>query len=307
MLQRLLANAGLPPPVGVEALSGRGFESEIFVVTSEDGRRSILRVRREGTVAGREWAAFLASLDLPMPRVLATDGRAELHEFIAGQTIGDAIEAGVMTGQMWRHAGEAFRRLHTVTFPDRLAGTVGPNAIVPHPCDPVAEVRAAIEGTLPRLTAFGGEVERSFARLDGMVEMLEEAIRRAPASLVHGDVNMWNVLVDAERAVIIDWDYPAVGSRDREIALLDRHAWLFNGVGLPEDFHVGYGETDAAVVGLYRVLETVVWAVSDDWAEFALQPSPLRERARQWHDKLLNYVIDLPQHVRTIDKVLEQS
>lgn len=208
---------------------------------------------------------------------------------------------------MWRHVGEAFRKVHAVRFPDRLAGMVGPNEIVLHPCDPVAEVQASIERALPGLMVFDGEVRGSFEHLHGMAEMLDGAIRRAPVSLVHDDVNMWNVIVDAERAVIIDWDYPAVKSSLREIALLDKHAWLFNGlgrVGLPEDFCMGYGEVDLAVVELYRVPETVAWAVSDDWTTFARQSSPLRERARQWHEMLLTYVADLPQHIRNLDRIL---
>jgi hypothetical protein len=247
-----------------------------------DARGILKRVLAD---AGR--VAFLAAYDLPIPRVLAMEGWGALHEFIHGRVIGDAIESGEMTGQMWRHVGEAFRKVHAVRFPDRLAGMVGPNEIVLHPCDPVAEVQASIERALPRLMVFDGEVRGSFEHLHGMVELLDVAIRRAPVSLVHDDVDMWNIIVDAERAVIIDWDYPGVKSSLREIALLDKHAWLFSGqdglgrVGLPEDFCMGYGEVDLAVVELYRVLETVVWAVSDDWATFERQQSPpLRERAR---------------------------
>ena len=119
-----------------------------------------------------------------------------------------------------------------------------------------------------------------------MPRVSRERAKANMATVVHDDVNMWKVIVDTERAVIIDWDYPAIKSSLREIALLDKHVWLFSGqdglgrVGLPEDFCMGYGEVDLAVVELYRVLETVVWAVSDDWATFARQSSPLRERAR---------------------------
>ncbi|MGI8486763.1 MAG: phosphotransferase [Thermomicrobiales bacterium] len=281
ILKRLLADAGLPEsPREIRPLTGRGFENGIFVVTPAGRDDVIFRLRPEGAAEDAGRVAFLAAYDLPIPRVLAMEGRGALHEFIHGRVIGDAIESGEMTGQMWRHVGEAFRKVHAVRFPDRLAGMVGPNEIVLHPCDPVAGVQASIERALPRLRlmAFDGAVKGSFERLHGMVEMLDVAIRRAPVSLVHDDVNMWNIIVDAERAVIIDWDYPAVKSSLREIALLDKHAWLFNGlgrVGLPEDFCMGYGEVDLPVVELYRVLETVVWAVSDDWATFARRAAVL--------------------------------
>jgi aminoglycoside phosphotransferase (APT) family kinase protein len=113
---------------------------------------------------------------------------------------------------------------------------------------------------------------------------------------------MWNVIVDdaGERAWLIDWEEPRVGDPAMEVALLDKHAALFNGRGLDGAFFDGYGHAPTEPnTSLHRVVQTVSWAASRDWASFEQQdlPAELHERTRQWLRTLLAYVAELPAHL----------
>ncbi len=307
LLTQLLVAAELPTRIATRQLTTRGFDNEIFVVTIDGEERAIFRLRPEGTVVDAARLAFLASCGVAMPRLLAMQGRGELHEFIPGKVLGDAIEAGEMTKTKWRSVGAAFRQVHDVHFPGHLLGEIEPNRLVLRPIDPVAQLHAQIEEISPRLAIFAPEVGVAFQRLHPIVEALADRLLALPTSLVHGDVNMWNVMVDGGRAVLIDWDYPGVGAGLREVALLDKHASLFNGTGLPPAFFDGYGQPDSAIVGFYRVLETTQWALSDDWKEFNDLRPELRERTLRWFTTLRGYVAALPEHVGRVEERLRRE
>jgi aminoglycoside phosphotransferase (APT) family kinase protein len=94
-------------------------------------------------------------------------------------------------------------------------------------------------------------------------------LRGAATALGHGDINMWNVIVADDRAWLIDWDEPRVRDPAEEVALLDKHAWLFNGRGLGPAFFDGYGRAPVEPnTSLHRVVQTVRWAASGDWDSF---------------------------------------
>jgi hypothetical protein len=86
-----------------------------------------------------------------------------------------------------------------------------------------------------------------------------------------------------------------------EIALLDKHAALFNGYGIDNAFYEGYGrEPDEPHTSLHRVIQTMSWAASDDWTSFENYPGELRERTQYWLKVLLDYVEQLPTHIQRL-------
>ena len=116
---------------------------------------------------------------------------------------------------------------------------------------------------------------------------------------------MWNVIVgdDGDRVWLIDWEEPRVCDPAMELALLDKHASLFNGRGLAPAFFDGYGRAAPEPnTSLHRVVQTVSWAASTDWDSFERQdlPADLRRRTHEWLGTLLAYVAELPAHIERL-------
>lgn len=119
---------------------------------------------------------------------------------------------------------------------------------------------------------------------------------------------MWNIIVDGDDVTLIDWDYPRVGDPAMEVALLDKHAALFNGRGLPAAFFAGYGHGPTEPnTSIHRIVQTLAWAASEDWAAFATMPPDLSARAAQWHQTLLAYVARLPAHVERLAALIDRG
>ena len=108
-------------------------------------------------------------------------------------------------------------------------------------------------------------------------------LQAAPTALGHGDVHMWNMLVSHDRAAtLIDWDAPRVGDPAKEIALLDKHASLFNRAGIRPAFFDGYGSTPVEPnTSIHRVVQTLSWATSDDWIDTERDPLVSAELAER--------------------------
>jgi Ser/Thr protein kinase RdoA (MazF antagonist) len=312
VLAGLLREAGLPPAASTRPLTGRGLDNEVHAVDLADGRQVILRRWREARPRPRERtrAAFLEAHGMPAPRLLAESAAASLYELAPGILLGDLIEAGRADDATWRLVGRAYRRVHDVAFPAGLAGEVRPDRIVLRPVDPAAQMHRWIDRARPGLRRRAPAAVGQLPALHELVERAAGALRSATTALGHGDVNMWNVLVDAERAWLIDWDEPRVADPAMEVALLDKHAWLFNRRGVAPAFFDGYGRARAEPnTSLHRVVQAVRWAASGDWDSFERQPLPadLRERLRGWLDALLGYVAELPGHVESLRAVVAET
>lgn len=94
---------------------------------------------------------------------------------------------------------------------------------------------------------------------------------------------------------------------EMDVALLDKHAALFNQRGLDPAFFAGYGQAPTEPnTSLHRVVQTMLWAASADWAEFAQQdlPPELHARTREWLKTLLAYVAQLPGHIERLRGLL---
>lgn len=280
---------------------GRGFDNDVALVDLVDGDPVVLRRFREPRAPEGPRAAFLDAHQLPAPRLLAS-AEASLVEFVPGRLLGDLIETGDADDVVWRAVGCAYRQVHDVVFPPGLAGELRPDGLVLRPLDPVAELHAQLETAVDGLARRSPATLAHLPRLHQPVDAAAEPLRQAGTALGHGDINMWNVVVEAGRATLIDWDSPRVGDPAMEVALLDKHAALFNhGAGLPVAFFAGYGARTEPNTSVHRVVQTVHWVASDDWDEFAADPylpDAVTERALgHWLPALLGYLEHLPMHL----------
>lgn len=303
VLTELLAQAVLAAPADVVRLTGRGFTDEVSAVRLVDGGRVILRRWSEPRPLEFPRAEFLADHDVPAPRLLAATARGSLVEFVDGALLGDLIESNRDDQSAWRATGAAYRRVHRIGFPPRLTGRLNPDGLQLRPTDPVADLHAQLDNATAGLRQNCPAAIGHLAALHDTVDRCAIPLRTAATGLLHGDVNMWNVLVGAQRAVPIDWDLPEIGDPAKEIALLDKHAHLFNGHGLPTAFFEGYGASTEPNTTLHRIVQTLHWVASDDWIEFATAPDlpvELRTRAAGWLDTLRRYLHHLPEHLHRL-------
>jgi hypothetical protein len=308
-LAALLRDAELPAAESVRRLSGRGFDNEVHVVRLADGRQVVLRRGRRARDPEIARAAFLQAHGVPAPRLLAAHRHASLYEFAPGELLGDLIESGRATDRMWELVGLAYRRVHDVSFPSRLEGEFGPRRLILRPVDPVEQLHTRLKECAPGLRR---RCRGALVYLPALHELVDSAagpLQSATTALLLADDNMWNVIADAEgdRAWLIDWDGPQVGDPAMEVALLDKHASLFNGGGLPAAFFVGYGQPATEPnTSLHRVIQTVRWAASRDWGELEEQdlPPEQKERARGWLRTLLAYVAQLPDHIERLRSIV---
>jgi hypothetical protein len=220
---RRLAWDALPSEVmaGVERLLGAkvvatidqpgGFSEGLAArVRLADGRGAFVKAAQSGrapAVAGfhRREAAISARLPphAPVPRLLGT--------YDDGDWIALAFEeiAGRLPAQPWR--GEELRR---------VLETVGELAelLTPSPVDQEILARPRLGGW-PALTsrherdALAALAPWAAAHLDGLIAV--EAAATSPFAghtLLHGDLYPFNILVNADRVVVVDWPHAWVGA-----------------------------------------------------------------------------------------------
>lgn len=307
LLAELLHRAELPPAVALSPISGRGFDNEIHRVALSDGREVLLRRYPAKRESERRRADFLKEHDAPAPALLASTSDGSLYEFVQGSLLGDLIEAGRATDKTWRLVGEAFRRVHKIEFPSGLYGEIRPDQVVLQLNDPVVQMHRWIDEALPGFRRRLPAMIEHLPALHELVDRAADALRAAPSALGHGDINMWNIIVTQDRATLIDWDSPIVCDPAMEIALLDKHAWLFNGRGIDPGFFEGYGKPATEPnTSLYRIVHTVNWAGSSDWEEFERSGLPVEqvERTRQWLGALLAYTENIATHIERLRRLL---
>jgi aminoglycoside phosphotransferase (APT) family kinase protein len=309
VLKVLLSQAGLPDPQTVRPMMGRGFDTDVCVVTFTDGRQCVMRHWREQRKPELPRAAFLESQGVPAPRLLAGTADASLYEFADGTLLGDLIEAGRCTEATWYKVGRAYRRVHDVRFPARLSGVVEPDRIVVHPVDPVDALHSLIEESVPGLRRRLPDVIAYLPEMHRLLDHAAQPLRTATTALGHGDINMWNIIIGEQQAWLIDWDSPRIGDPAVEVALLDKHASLFDERGLDPSFFAGYGHPPSQPnTFVHRVIQTMSWAADEeDWIDFEQAPhisEDLRVRARRWLPQLLAYVERMPEHLQELRTLL---
>lgn len=304
ILDDLLREHGLPVAQCVADLKGRGFDSNVHRVELADGQIAVLRVFGEPRPPEHRRGRVLEQYAMPAPVFLAGNDRASLHSFVPGELLGDLIDAGRATPEIWRAVGRAFRTVHSVRFPAGLNGEVQPDRIVLQPHDPVAELHDWIEAATPGFGERLGRLAGHIAQLHSVVDRAAPALRSTSSALGHGDINMWNILVDGDQTTLIDWDYPRICDPAMEIALIDKHASLFNGHGIDPAFFEGYGQAASEpATSIHRVVATLVWATGSDRESFRINPhlpTEQKERTTDWQVTLWAYLERLPEHLARI-------
>lgn len=313
-LTELLGSVGLADPISVTPLPGRGFDNTVHRITLADGQQVILRRFREPRPPEHQRARLLEDHGVPAPAFLAGSEHASLHAFVPGVLLGDLIETGMIAPEHWRAVGRAYRQTHDIRFPPLLTGEIEPDRIILRANDPVSQLHGWIDGAQPGLQEQFPALVEQLPALHDVVDQAATPLRSARTSLGHGDIHMWNVIVDGARATLIDWDYPAVRDPALEVALLDKHTSLFNGRGrqrddgLPPAFFEGYGRPATEPnTSIHRVVATLQWATGSDWAEFERDPTlseNLKARARSWRATLWGYVDRLPEHIVRLQRLV---
>ena len=301
ILEDLVREAGLPDVTAMSRLAGRGLNNRLYAARLADGRQMVLRIRTQGLIPERARAQFLQTSELSVPRLFAASGNASLYAFAPGITLGDAIESGTATREDWTMVGRAYRQVHEVRFPREVEGTVGPDVITLRPADPVARLYDDVERSIPGLERLLPETLPFVPDLHRLIEDAAPGLRESTTALLHGDVNMWNILIAPTRATLVDWDEPAVGDPAAELALLHQHASLFNGSGLPRAFFNGYGRGPIEPnTSLHRLIGTIAWLTSDDWVSFERLDPDLRARTRGWFRGLFAWTERMPEHIERL-------
>lgn len=302
-LADLLQQAYLPNVVTIRQLTERGFDNEVYVAQLSGGRQVVLRSWQEPREREEPRARFLLTHGVPTPQLLAATPTCALYDFAPGSLLGDLIETGRATPESWRMVGRAFRRVHAIRFPAGLAGDVQPHQIILSPVDPVEQMHAWITESIPGLRRLAPAVLPYLPALHEIVDRSSVPLRMASTALLHGDDNMWNIIVGENEVSLIDWDGPKIGDPAMEVALLEKHASLFNQRGLDRAFFDGYGHPATEPnTSLHRIVQTMQWAAGDDWSSFEQQDlaSDLHARTRNWLQTLLAYVAQLPAHIERL-------
>jgi len=307
VMDRLIAASGLPAPVSVQTIDsdGNGLDNRLMMAELTDGRMVVMRQSRVATTSPRRRVDFLRANGINTPKLFASDDAgAALWEYISGQTLADSVANGTADRTAWRRTGAALAELHAVTFPASLEGTIDADSLSLRTTDPV-------ESLLDNLAASGPWVEKHRPRLRGALEHVRcfiadraTQIRTARPSVLHGDVNLLNIVVNEDEARLIDWDFPRVGQPLAELSALDEHAYLHGLDGLPSSFFEGYDRpVPRDLLLAYRIVGCIGWLASGDWEEWDRAPElpdAARSRLDKWHQRLLDWSIGIPEVITTL-------
>jgi spectinomycin phosphotransferase len=203
---------------------------------------------------------------------------------------GTGAEVG-MSPDDWRTLGAVARRIHATELEPELMQVVGRESFRPSWRQVVEDLPSLIGKSSPTdpvevaLVAAWGAHEDRIRTVTEHADALGRRLERSslPQVLCHGDLHTWNVLLDAERGLlIVDWDETTLAPKERDLM------FVVGGIGgdlvAPADterFFECYGEAIIhwEALAYYRC----AWAVQDlgSFAECIFQtPSP-SEAARR--------------------------
>jgi len=302
VLDELVAAASLPQVVSTEPVRRLGLDNVLLKALLVDGRVVLLRQSKSQNRSPLRWAEFLSAQNVGAPRLYAANEHGGmLVDFVAGRLLADLVQGGAADDGTWQKVGAAFRKVHAVRFPAPLQGDIGPEWIRLVPRDPVGQLLTKITAAERWVITERPNLVPALAPLRELVAMAAAEVRAETPCLVHGDANLHNVVVDDERATLIDWDFPAVRYPIDELAALDEHAYLNGGSGLPPSFFVGYGrQISLRLLRIYRIVGCLTWLSGEDWTEWGSSdsiPPSTRATILDWRRKLLAWLDHLPTHI----------
>jgi len=306
-MHRLIAAAGLPAATSVQPLDGDGYglDNRLTRATLADGRGVLLRQSRLPTAPVQKRIEFLRANGITTPELYACDNEgSSLWEYVPGRTLADAVADGTADDAVWRRTGAALAEVHAVRFPASLNGSIGTDSLTLRPVDPVDELRGRMAAAQRWLEQHQPRTLASIEELTRFVSAHASEVRYERPAVVHGDINLFNIIVNDEAVRLIDWDSPAVKQPLRELSALDEHAYLHNLDGLPPSFFDGYAyPVPRHLLLAYRIVGCVGWLASDDWAEWRSTSelhAATRSRLEHWHQLLLDWCDRIPDLVATL-------
>lgn len=276
-----------------------GLDNRLTRCVLRDGNEVLLRQSSVLLHSPKIRVDFLRGNGIPVPRLYAADDTGNaLWEFVPGRTLADVVAAGAADDTVWWRIGAALGAVHAVSFPARLQGPIGLNALKLRFRDPVEQLHHDIDDVRDWVTQHRPALTSALDRVSDLVEARAALIRAERPSVTHGDVNMLNLIVGDHEVQLIDWDFPMVRYPLAELSALDEHAYLHGIDGLPAAFFAGYGrEVSPELLLVHRIVGCLSWLSGDDWALWEADPdlpAPARERLDRWHMRLLAWADRIP-------------
>ena len=230
-------------------------------------------------------APLLTSADAPY--VLVDGFVLALYPMVEAST---GAEVG-LSPQQWRQLGAALQHIHRVPLTPELSRMVGREAFRPSRRELVADLEALVATAAPddpvawELAGFWLARQGAIGAVVRQADALGRQLARSsfPQVLCHADLHTWNVLSDAGRLWIVDWDETILAPKERDLMFV-----VGGGIGhdlvRPADadcFFRGYGQAtiDLRLLAYYRA----AWAVQDiaAYGEQALMAPTLGEESRR--------------------------
>lgn len=177
-----------------------------------------------------------------------------------------------LSGAHWRRLGATVRAIHSLPPPPSLAALLPRERFVP-------SLRDRLDGLAPHLATddptdpIQGDFRRLWRAKATAIQALIDAADRLgavvggaghPPVLCHGDLHLWNVLLDGDGALwIVDWDEAILAPKERDLMFFTGGGIGHGLTGEEETarFLEGYGATpiDPVALRYYRH----AWAVQD--------------------------------------------
>lgn len=296
VLDVLLNLANFPRSVELTAIDGPGLDNTLTRVTLPDGQLALLREPHKYQPDPAPRWRFLRAAGVTRPHYYSSaDGGASLVEWIDGQPLSTCLSRTSEQATLWEKVGAALHNIHRVRFPALLEGPVEAQTITLQTCSVADRYAEDLSGAEPWAVS---ELDRGQALIDRLrtqLPSMAEVLTRDGSRLVHGDLNLDNIIINTDHATVIDWDTPRVGNRIHEVTALEEHLFLATGrEHLPRTFWRGYPDSvERPILDFVRTVGCLSWLASDDWQEWA-QDTTLttqqRERFAAWNRRLRSWL-----------------
>jgi aminoglycoside phosphotransferase (APT) family kinase protein len=203
-----------------------GMSKETYVATfdRQGGGERRLIIRKDGVFSSLTTTVVdefpllthLSRFDLPVPVVLRCESDRAicgapfmLVEPIRGSADPSTWNDPATLREIGLQMAQFLARLHAVPTTDFIANP-------PHWLDPLHMCRS-VKGMRAAWTQFGSEPQPLMVAVLEWLEANEPRVQRSPV-LVHGDIGLWNLLIDGKTVTgVLDWEMSHLGQPDEDL------------------------------------------------------------------------------------------